>query len=271
MRHILTSLTLAGSLGLSGCATNPSTGRSQLILVSPEQVAAMGEQAKPELIREMGGEVKSQELRQYIASVGRRLARHVEPEFKDIQWEFITLDSDVINAFALPGGKVFISRGLLQEFNNEAQVATVLGHEIGHVTARHVDERVSQSMVAQLGMEFLGQASNSDLVNAGAQLLTQGTILKFSRDQESEADRQGLKYMTKAGYDPSAALDVMRVLIESGGGGGMEILSTHPDPRGRLEDIQRLLDTEYRYAVNNPQYKKFAERFQQRAQPHLGG
>ena len=152
MRCTIALLTISSMLALHGCSTNPSTGRSQLDLVSSDQVAAMGKQATPELIKEFGGEVKSADLRHYVTQVGRRLAKHVEPEYSEVKWEFHTLDSEVINAFALPPGNVFITTGLLSRLSNEAELAGVLGHEMGHITAAHVDERVSQQMLAELGL-----------------------------------------------------------------------------------------------------------------------
>jgi predicted Zn-dependent protease len=271
MKPMIVALFLAGTCALTGCQTNPSTGRSQLILISAEDAAKMGRQAKPQLVKEYGGEVSSSELREYVTQVGRRLVRHVEPEYTDLKWEFITLDSDVINAFALPGGKVFISRGLLAQFDNEAQVAGVLGHEIGHITARHVDERISQAMAIDLGLQLGGGLTESEIAVAAGQLFGQGYLLKFSRDQESEADRQGLKYMTQSGYDPQGMVQVMNVLISaSGGSSPPEILSTHPDPQRRLTEVESLIGSEYAHTQNNNEYRMFENRFEQEARPHLG-
>jgi predicted Zn-dependent protease len=273
-RRTLAALTLSLA-ALGGCSTNPSTGRSQFIVVSSEETAQMGEQAKPELIKEYGGEVQSAELRDYVSQVGRRLARHVEKEYAGTKWEFITLDSDVINAFALPGGKVFMSRGLLEQLNNEAALAGVLGHEIGHVTAKHIDERISHAMVVQ-GVAGVGSAAVGGS-GAWAEVIPlivgvggQGYLLQFGRDQESEADRQGLKYMVKAMYDPTGMEDVMRVLIKASEGNEQwEMLSTHPDPKRRLSDVEALIAKDYAFAVNNPQYRKFENRFDRDAVPHL--
>ncbi len=261
----------AVAAALTGCSTNPSTGRNQLILLSSESVAAMGDEAKPQVIAEFGGEVASAELRAYVNRVGHSLAAHVEPEYADIEWEFMTLNSDVINAFALPGGKVFITRGLLSKFSNEAQVAGVLGHEIGHVTARHIDERLSQTVAAQLGLAVLGAYSESDLVAAGGSLAAQGVLLKFGRDQESESDLQGLKYMTAAGYSPVGMRQVLDVLLEASRSGGSqpEFLSTHPHPETRIEDIDRLLAGSYSHTRDNPQYGLFPHRFEEGARPYL--
>jgi predicted Zn-dependent protease len=266
---------ISGCMPLIGCETNPSTGRSQLIVVSSEETAQMGEQAKPELIKEYGGEVESAQLRQYVAQVGKRLIRHVEPEYAGTKWEFITLDSDVINAFALPGGKVFMSRGLLEQLNSEAALAGVLGHEIGHVTAKHVDERISHSMIVQ-GLAGVGSAAVggsggwAEVIPLVVGVGGQGYLLKFGRDQESEADRQGVKYMVKAMYDPTGMEDVVRVLIKASEGQEQwEMLSTHPDPKRRLTDVQQLIEKDYAFAVNNSQYRKFENRFDRDALPYL--
>jgi predicted Zn-dependent protease len=207
--------------------------------------------------------------------VGKRLARHTESEYKDTKWEFTTLDSDVINAFALPGGKVFMSRGLLEQLNSEAALAGVLGHEIGHVTGRHIDERISHAMVAQ----GLGSVASAAAGGAGgwAEVIPlvvgvggQGYLLKFGRDQESQADELGLKYMVKTGYDPQGMADVMRVLIKASEGSSQwEMLSTHPDPQRRLADILARIDNEYAYTKGDPKYKKFENRFERGAAPYL--
>ena len=271
MRRLIVLILVVLTGSLSACKTNPATGRSQLILVSGDQINAMGASAKPELIKQYGGEVKSEELRAYVARIGRTVAKRVEPEYADIKWDFIVLDSEILNAFALPGGHVFVSRGLLAKFDNEAQLAGVLGHEIGHVTARHVDERMSQVLTAELAISGVGAASSSDLAVVAAKAIGQGTLLKFNRDQEQEADVQGLKYMTKAMYDPAGMLQVLEVLAEaSEGSRQLEILSTHPDPQRRIKTVRKLLESEYAFTQGNPDYKTRAGRFVRVAGPHLG-
>lgn len=253
-----------------GCTTNPATGRSQLDLISTEEEIALGAQAAPELITEYGGEVQSEPLKSYVRGIGARIAALTEADYPDLPWEFYVLDSDVINAFAIPGGKVFISRGLMSYMNNEAQLAAVLGHEIGHVVAQHVDERLSRSMVAQLGMEVIGGMSESQIINAGAALLTQGTLMKFDRNQESESDRLGLKYMVAAGYDPQGMVEMLEILVAtSGGSSPPEFFSTHPNPEGRRESIAELIRDDFGFAVNNPDYGVYQERWEQSAMPHL--
>jgi predicted Zn-dependent protease len=269
-RLLITAVVLlVGGVG-AGCSKNVATGRYQYIVLSPEDTRAMGEQAAPQMLSEMGGEVASPALRAYVRGVGERLLANVEEPYRELDWEFFCLDSDVINAFALPGGKVFITRGLMSHFRNEAQVAGVLGHEIGHVTARHVDERLSQTMTAQLGLAVLGQYSKYELVTAGADTLAQFTLLKFNRDQESESDRLGVRYMTQAGYDPHGMVEVLEVLSrEAAEGSPPEILSTHPHPESRLEDVRELLSGSYAFTQGNAEYDKGAERFEREAQPLL--
>ena len=261
---------------LGGCETNPSTGREQLLLISDEQAAQMGKEATPELIKQYGGEVKSPELRAYVEQVGRKLAKGVEPEYKNIKWNFHTLNSNVVNAFSLPPGEIFITMGMLSTLSNEAELAAVLGHEMGHVTAKHVAERVSLAQGIQTGGDIVSSSvggsgsSMSKLLPLVVGGVGQGFLLKFSRDQESEADRQGVKYMVKAGYDPEGAAEVMRILMRADKGQGqLEILSTHPDPEKRLSDVLHLIDTQYPNTQNNPKYGKFADRFRQKAAPYL--
>lgn len=263
---------LSSALAFTGCTTNPSTGREQLLLVSEDQVSAMGMEATPALIKEYGGQIQSRAVREYVNEVGAKLARHVEPEYEEIKWEFYVLDSDVINAFALPPGKVFMSRGLMQQLNSEAELAAVLGHEMGHITARHVSERLSQAMLVQ-GIAETASAAVSGSEGGASQLVPlvvgfggQGYLLKFGRDQESEADSQGLKYMVKAGYDPRAAMNVMRVLMQADEGGRPpELLSTHPNPERRFNDIRNLIQSQYPHTQNNPEFQTFAQRYRQRA------
>lgn len=256
---------------VTGCQVNPATGRTQLRLIPAAEVSKLGIEAKPQLIEEYGGEVPERQLREYVTEVGNRLARHVETEFQDVEWSFIVLDSDVINAFALPGGNVFISRGLLARFDNEAQLAGVLGHEIGHVTGQHVDERISQAVSAELGLSVLGAMTDSQLLLMGAQLATGGYQLRFGRGQEIEADELGMRYMTLAGYDPHGMLEVMQVLQAATAGGSQqpEFLSTHPHPETRISTITRLLNREYAYTQDNPEYRKHESRFQRRAASYL--
>ena len=270
----LARLAVVGMAALTGCTVNEATGRRQFNLMSTEEEIALGAEAMPELVKEYGGEVQDATLRDYVTKVGRELSRHTEGDASSLPWEFTLLDSDVINAFALPGGKVFMSRGLMEKMDNEAQLAGVLGHEIGHVTAQHVDERISQAYAVQFGASLAGaftRGSNyGQLVNLVVGVGGQGYLLKFSRDQESEADYLGMRYMARAGYDPKGQLQVMKILAaEERQGTPPEFLSTHPYPETRIERINELLRTDFRKTQNNPEYQLHEERFERVAAPRL--
>ncbi|MEX2217261.1 MAG: M48 family metallopeptidase [Phycisphaerales bacterium] len=262
------------ALGLAGCKTNPATGERYFSMTSSEQIAAMGVQAAPELTRQFGGEVPSAPARAYVKEIGLRLAAQVEPEFKNIPWEFTLLNSPVVNAFALPGGKIFISRGLVEQMSDEAQLAGVLGHEVGHVTAEHIARRIGQQQLFQIGMQASGLAVNAageaaagvgqvllPALNVGGQL----TLLKFGREEESQADELGIRYMIKAGYDPKAQLQVMEILKGSENSSRPpEFLSTHPMPETRIRQVQGLLNGQFREAANSPNLVRNQQQFQSR-------
>jgi predicted Zn-dependent protease len=262
-------LTAFVAVGMVGCSTNPTTGRMQFNSLTPEQEIAIGAEAAPQLTEEYGGAVADQRLQGYITQVGQRMLPYTEGDAPSLPWEFVLLDSDVINAFALPGGKVFMSRGLADRMTNEAQLASVLGHEIGHVTARHVNERVTQSRVVT-GLLTAGVAvagtSDSGLVTGAVQQIMgsagQGYLLKYGRDQELEADALGVRYMAKAGYDPLGALQVQQILKSASEGQLQpEILSTHPHPESRIRALQEMLAGEYAPTQNNPRYQLYEDRF----------
>lgn len=257
-----------------GCTTNPTTGRKQFNALSRDEEIKMGVDAKPEMMSQYGGEVKDPALRQYISEVGTKLSKQTEGDYPSLPWEFTLLDSDVINAFALPGGKVFMSRGLAEKLTNEAQLAGVLGHECGDVTARHINDRVAEQtgigVVAAAAGAVVGSTSKNDAIRAAAPVAftvgSQLVLLKFSRGQESEADYLGMRYMSKLMYDPKGQKQVMEILDrESGSERSAEMLSTHPDPKSRIAQVQKLLDGEFKATQNNPAYslheKEYHDRF----------
>lgn len=266
------------SLPLLSCTTNPATGKSQFNYYSTSEEIQIGEQAGPELTKEYGGTVPDVELQAYVARVGRTLASKTEGDNPNLPWEFTLLNDEIVNAFALPGGKVFISRGLMEKMTNEAQLAGVLGHECGHVTAQHIDQQMGQTLAVGIGLSVLGAAtSDSDrgqAISAAAGLFGQGYLLKYGRDQESEADTLGMRYMARSGYDPAGQLQVMQILKavekEAGGRGAPEWLSTHPAPQTRIDRIRRLLSTTFADTQGKPdQYGLFEDRFAQTALPRL--
>lgn len=255
--------------GLGACTTNAATGRTELNLLSREQEIAIGLDAAPELTAQYGGVVPSPALRDYLTEIGMRMAAVTEGENPSLPWEFTLLDSDVINAFALPGGKVFISRALAERFENEAQLASVVGHEIGHVTARHINGRMNDALLIQTGasiVTLLAGSTDSGLIHAAAgTLVEQGSglfALKFNRDQEHEADSLGLRYMTRVGYDPRGSPQAMRVLGEATEGPRQaEWLSTHPLPTSRVERLTREVDDAYGDLIDDPAYGFYERRF----------
>ncbi len=246
------ALTLAGiGAGLGGCVTNKATGRSQFDYLSREDEIALGDEAGPPLTQEYGGAVTDPRITSYVTGVGMSLAKQTEADYASLPWTFTLLNSPVINAFALPGGKVFVSRGLAEKFESEAQLAGVLGHEVGHVTAEHADRAISRQLGLTgiaIGLGVLAGSDSNMQVAAGVLVAGTGVFaLRYSRDQESEADKLGMRYMVKAGYHPRGMLEVMQVLAEAAKGGGAppEFLSTHPAPQTRIGEIQKRLDTTY--------------------------
>lgn len=229
---------------LQGCAVAPITGRSQLMLVPPQQEAALGQQAAQEIFKKEPVLRSGRDLQQ-VRRMGRQLAQVTGRP--DIAWEFHVIDKpQTINAFALPGGKIFVYTGLMRATENQDQLAAVLAHEIGHVLARHGGERLSTIMLAQMGqqaaMAAIGDMSPTAMqafktaFGLGAQY---GVILPFSRQQEYEADYIGLLTMAQAGYDPRAAVGFWEVMMRRNRAGQLEYLSTHPSDQNRIAALER--------------------------------
>ena len=262
----------AGVLGAGGCTTNEATGRSQFTALMPLSAQiATGEQLQPQFVAEYGGEVSDAGARRYVTEIGQKLAVQTEADYPDLPWEFTLLDSDVLNAFALPGGKVFISRGLAQRFDSEAELAFVLGHEVGHVTAQHTVDRMNREYLKAGGAALIGvaaQSSDSAWAQLGGQVLIgAGGVyaMSYDRDQESESDTLGIRYMTRAGYNPIGALGAMQVLAdEAGGGGSPEFLSTHPHPETRLGRIEAILRAEHPKALEDRTSDTWPDRYRSR-------
>lgn len=232
---VVWALALCGAM--VGCTKNPATGKRQLNLVPENQEIALGKQAAADVSQSMGLYERKQ-LEAYVADIGKRMA--AKSERPDLPWEFHVVDDPAVNAFALPGGYIFVTRGLLAHMANEAQLAAVIGHEIGHVTGQHSVNRLSKQQVAQLGLgigmavsERVRQFGQAGL--AGLNLL----FLKFSRDDEREADELGIRYALRAGYDvretPKVFETLQRVSEADGGGGRLPAwMATHPDPAERV-------------------------------------
>jgi len=269
-RWIAVGVALFAAMGLGGCKTNPATGRSQLSFMSLDQQIALGAEAAPALEQEYGGAVRDERLQAYIRDIGMRMAATTEANYPNLPWSFTLLDSEILNAFALPGGKVYISRGLAKRMTNEAQLAAVIGHEIGHVTAEHVPERISRAMLAQglmIGTAIAAGMSENEWVQAGVPILVgvggQGYLLRFGREQEMEADALGVRYMVNLGYDPQGARQIQEILgAAAGSARQLEILSTHPHSETRVRRIDDLIRSHYMHTQNNPEFSLHRDRYQ---------
>jgi predicted Zn-dependent protease len=253
LRSLLVALAVAGGFApmLVSCETAPISGRSQLILISPGEETALGLQSYQEILKKekiSTDPVKNAMLQRVGARIAAATGR------TDYKWEFRLIENDkMVNAFCLPGGKVAVYTGILPITRDDAGLAAVIGHEVAHATARHGAERMTQSTLVQAGLAagaiaagVSGQNSGSTqaLLGALGAGATLGIILPFSRLQESEADRLGLVYMAKAGYDPHAARDLwvrMGELSAKLGKSTPEWMSTHPSDTTRIRNIEALL------------------------------
>lgn len=224
---------------LNSCAKNPVTGRNDFMLMSKEQEVAMGQQSDPE-IKNFFGLYEDPKLQQFINEKGQQMA--AVSHRKDLKYEFKVVDSPVVNAFAVPGGYVYFTRGIMAHFNNEAEFAGVLGHENGHITARHSAKQYSNAQLAQIGL-VAGSvispvfAQYAEIAGQGVQL----PFLKFGRDAESQSDRLGVEYSTKIGYDAQEMAGFFTTLsrMREGGEEVPTFLSTHPDPADREKKVMK--------------------------------
>ncbi len=242
MKKILTALVLLFSLS---CSTTPVSGNKAFLLTSQETENQQGEEAYKEILTKEKVITGTAQAKM-VEEIGRRIAAVAnQPDFK---WEFKTLQSDEPNAFCLPGGKVAIYTGIFKYAQNEAGLATIMGHEIGHALARHGGQRMSQQMAtnaALAGLAIVGLSGLDDTkktvamaaLGAGA---TYGIILPFSRKHETEADEIGLVLMAKAGYDPAEAVNFWDRFSKAGGKAPPEFLSTHPNSENRREHLRSL-------------------------------
>jgi predicted Zn-dependent protease len=258
------ALVCAVTLTSSGCATNPVTGRRELSLISEAQEVQMGREASQADLRRVGSMANPQ-AQELVRRIGTQMA--AKSERPNLPWEFHVLDEAGVNAFAYPGGFIFVTRGLMTHLNSEAQLAEVIGHEIGHVTAKHTVASMSQQQLAQIGLVGASIFSPTiarfgDLLGTGASLL----FLKFGRDDELQADALGFQYSLGQGYDVREAPKVFETLARLSGGAGRvpEWQSTHPDPGNRIQRAeQRIAQTPASaYAggkVNRPEYLRLLD------------
>lgn len=243
MKHVISYiLSLAVVLCINSCSVNPVTGKKQVVFVSEAQEIAMGKEADPQIVQQFGL-YEDKELQDFINAQGKKMA--AVSHRPDLDYQFRIVDSEVLNAFAVPGGYVYFTRGIMAHFNNEAEFAGVLGHEIGHITARHSVIQQRNQILAQVGLiagivivpelaEFANTASQ------GLGLL----FLKFGRDDERESDRLGVEYSTRIGYDAQQMANFFSTLERKTQESGTEelptFLSTHPSPGDRNVSVAQL-------------------------------
>ena len=248
MLRLISCLLIPVLLGLTACATNPVTGRSELSMLSRAQEIAIGQQQYGPSQQSQGGVYTSDPaLTAYVSEVGQRVAAVSD---NPLPYEFVVLNNSVPNAWALPGGKIAVNRGLLLEFSNEAELAAVLGHEVVHAAARHGAQAVTRGTLLQ-GVVMVGALATmdnqySDFIVGGAQLGAQLITQRYGRDAEREADLYGIRYMVAAGYDPQAAVTLQEVFVRLSEGRNQDwlngLFASHPPSEERVRNNQALVD-----------------------------
>ncbi len=242
--RLLIGLAIVAFAFLRKCSqqeTNEYTGRTQTITLSPEQEIAIGLQSAPQMAQQHGGLHPNNQYQALVDNVGNKLVNNSIAKKTPYKYEFHLLnDSRTINAFALPGGQIFITYALFSKLQNEDQLAGVLGHEIGHVLGKHSNERISEANFWKtITMGAAVGADMGDFVNS----IGQNTLLKNGREDELESDDLGVKFMIDAGYNPKEMVGVMQILKEAAGPNRIpEFQSTHPDPENRIEKIQESIE-----------------------------
>lgn len=249
--RLIMAVVIAGFALLSyQCSSeyNPVTGEDQHIAMTEEQEIALGLQAVPEMMAQHGGLSPDQSAQQLVDRVGERLVAASDASETPWQFEFHLLaDPELVNAFALPGGQIFITEALLRRFKTEGELAGVLGHEIGHVVARHSAERLAQQQLTQglTGAVLVATGAGGSEAQV-AQMVSQLINMKYGRDDELQSDVLGVRFMARAGYDPRALMRVMQILESAGGGRGQpEWMSTHPSHGNRIETIAAAIEEMY--------------------------
>jgi predicted Zn-dependent protease len=239
-------LMLLAAAALAGCATNPATGRTDIVTMSASQEMQVGREMHPQILREYG-RYSDEALQAYVSDLGQRIV--AASHRPDVQFTFTVLDSEEVNAFALPG-YVYVTRGILAYLNSEAELAAVLGHEVGHVTARHAVRQQAGATAAGVGATLIGVLTGSGGLASIADFAGSALVSGYGRDMELEADQLGAGYLVRLGYSPQAMIDVVRLLknqetfeIQMARQEGREpriyhgLFSTHPDADTRLQEV----------------------------------
>jgi predicted Zn-dependent protease len=245
---LLMALALAGfsiCKYYSSSELNDITGQNQHIgSITKEQEINLGLQSAPAMAEEFGGLYPDEKAQAYVKQVGHKIEQNSVVQTSGYQYDFHLLaDPNVVNAFALPGGQVFITKALFSKLENEDQLAGIFGHEISHVVARHGSQQMAKQELIQ-GVTGAAVIAAGDYNSAqGIQMIANLIGMKYGRDQETEADDLGVRFMIEAGYDANSLIDVMRILEEASGGQRQpEYLSTHPNPGNRIEKIKLAIE-----------------------------
>lgn len=232
---------------------NPITGENQHVNITAEQEVALGLQSAPEMAQQFGGLHPDAQARAQVAAIGERVVANSAAAQSQYPFQFHLLaDQQTVNAFALPGGQIFITDALYRRLQTEGQLAGVLGHEIGHVVGRHSAEHIAKQQLTQglTGAVVLSTYDPNDPSSQRtaqiAMVIGQLVNMKFGREDELESDRLGVRFIGEAGYDPRALVGVMKILEEASGGGHTpEFFSTHPNPENRIARIEEAIQQQY--------------------------
>jgi predicted Zn-dependent protease len=246
LRPLLFAAAAAATLAAGGCATNPVTGKSDVVTMSVAQEVELGRKMHPQILQEYG-RYEDEALQAYVSQLGQRIA--AQSHRPDLQYTFTVLDSEEVNAFALPG-YVYITRGIMAYLNSEAELAAVLGHEVGHITARHSVRKQAGSTATGVGATLIGIVTGSGDLAGLANMAGTALVLGYGRDMELEADQLGAEYLHRLGYSPEAMIDVVRLLknqemleLQLARQEGREprvyhgVFSSHPDNDTRLKEV----------------------------------
>jgi predicted Zn-dependent protease len=244
MLRNLILITVCGWLWFcAGCEVNPITGEERLMLFPEEQDVELGRKYAPEVEKALGGRVEDQALQNYVDSVGQKIARiSHRPDFK---YHYVAVKDKSTNAVALPGGYVFITKGMLTKLKSEAELAGVLAHETAHITARDVSNAMSNQIGIEILLTAVASRTSSQAVMTAADLAGQIVGLRFSRDDERTADLGGMDYMVRAGYSPYGMVETMEMLEQEQTIRPIEFLSSHPPPENRVAYLRQRIQTHY--------------------------
>jgi predicted Zn-dependent protease len=256
-KKITTSLTLAALVILASCAKS-STGRNQITLFSNSELNKMGASSFEEM-KEQEKISTNKSVNKYVQCVAKAITKNVPKSAHDGEWEVVVFDSEQVNAFALPGGKIGVYTGILKVAENQDQLGAIIGHEVGHVIERHSNERMSSNKLSQTTLAVVdggmaaGNVENRELLMSGFGVLAKyGVLMPYGRTHESEADIVGQDLMAKSGFEPAAAISLWQNMAKLSNGAPPEFMSTHPSNKTRIDQLtSHLPKSQAYYQANN--------------------